>query len=213
MNKPVSDYNSRSAIIGSNQIRFGRTLDEMSGFAPSESKKFVENYTRVFFQEKGYKYVNPEGLVPSDHSSILYTNSAVINLISQIKNNSFAGKFFCIQRCLRTQNLTQQNSEIPEYMSLFTMPGIFVEIEEYNSFCGDIIEFLGTLIPLSRFKIAFSNDHEIHKLYRQDSALENMDHPYEYYNRKFGSKTITGEKDTFSDSLTGEGASIMLNSG
>lgn len=207
------EYTVNDQIVGLAKPPFGWSLDELSALFPIYSKEYVIENLKSFFSKKDYKYLAPESTIPKNHESVLFTNSAILNLLSQIKNNTYEWRFYTVQPCLRVQNFSQPDNETPEYMSCFTMPGIFTTAQEYKTLCTDTINFLTLLFPKDRIRIAYDPKHSLHKEYREKSDIPYKSHPYNYYDRKFGDKRIDWSRDDFSSTLLGEWASILLNNG
>ncbi|MFD6431497.1 alanine--tRNA ligase-related protein [Streptomyces venezuelae] len=80
----------------------------------------------AYFSEQGLTAARPAPLLPDD-DTLLFTNATIVPLKRLIERGEIpAGGVHLAQPCLRTQNLKLDRGQEPEYLSYFTMLGIFL---------------------------------------------------------------------------------------
>lgn len=173
------------------------------------------NYLKEIFLSHFPDFVptNPLSLIPEDHKSILFTNSAIVSLLEKMRKWEEIWKHSILQPCLRTQNLQDDIDIYPNYMSWFTMIWVYTNYSKfhYENMCDQIQKFAINTFWEWNFAIAIDKSQTAHIEYWDSQQVELMDHPNNYYNWNFWNVEINWKKDHLMNTVSGKWISLMIN--
>lgn len=192
-----------------------------------ERQAFITSQFSQFYTQQGYRIVEPEGLLPKEDSSVIFTGATITPLKRYLEEGVISPGFCLVQKCLRTKRLDEilDLSIYPDWTHYFTMCGILTSPERLGELSGEAYELLidKFQIPRNNLLIEASSDDEDLFAYWNSKGIKNIKdtHPKNYYQWQYGLPNISGrginfllrfdENDTYRD--LGNVVSIEDNNG
>lgn len=135
-----------------------------------ERQRFICAQFSQLYSELGYQSVPPEGLLPTEDTTVIFTGATITPLKKFLFEGITPPGYFIVQKCLRTQgtNAICDLNVIPSGMNYFTMCGILASPERREEVANEGYDLL-----VNRFGIPKKN-----LLIQATSSDKNLSQPW-----------------------------------
>lgn len=169
-----------------------------SGIDIIAENRLISDKFSQFYVKRGYQYVKPEGILPKDDNTVIFTGATITPLKRFLQEGVPQPGLVMVQKCLRVKRLDEMFDidKYPDWTHYFTMCGTLSAPGRIEDLSGEAYDFLTDELKINPKNLqieASSKDRDLSAHWVEKGVkVEEDAHPDEYYRWQYGIPGVYG---------------------